>query len=77
MSFTQDDVNSLATKLAAADLSDGEQAVLDALVDAAGGEVAGFFYDEVEIHFRANVPGSLPDAWQPPQATYLKYELKN
>ena len=42
MDFTQDDIDSLAAKLAAADLTVGEQAALDALVDAAAGEVAGF-----------------------------------
>lgn len=42
MDFTQADIDSLATKLAAADLTDGEQAVMEALVDAAEGEVGGF-----------------------------------
>lgn len=42
MDFTQDDIDSLAAKLAAADLTEGEQAVMDALVDAAEGDVAGF-----------------------------------
>ena len=42
MAFTQADIDSLAEKLAAADLTEGEQAVMDALVEAAEGEVAGF-----------------------------------
>ena len=42
MDHTQADIDSLAEKLAVANLTDGEQAVLDALVDAAEGEVAGF-----------------------------------
>ena len=42
MDFTQADIESLAEKLAAADLTEGEQAVIDALVDAAEGDVAGF-----------------------------------
>lgn len=43
-SYTQDDIDSLAAKLAAAELTDGEQAVLYALVHAADGddEVDGF-----------------------------------
>lgn len=42
MEFTQSDIDSLAQKLAAADLTEGEQAVMDVLVDAAEGEVTGF-----------------------------------
>ena len=42
MDFTQGDIDSLAEKLAGAGLTEGERAVMDALVDAATGEVAGF-----------------------------------
>jgi hypothetical protein len=42
MDFTQADIDALAAKLAAADLTEGEQAVMAAAVDAAEGEVSGF-----------------------------------
>lgn len=43
MEFTGDDAMALADKLADLDLSEGERAALDALIDAAGSdEVAGF-----------------------------------
>ena len=41
MEYSQGDIDSLARKLAIADLTDGEIAVLDALVEAAEGEVGG------------------------------------
>ena len=42
MEYSQGDIDSLTTKLTIADLTDGEIAVLDALVEAAEDEVGGF-----------------------------------
>jgi hypothetical protein len=55
MDITQHDIDSLAAKLAGADLSAGEQAALTALVELAEGtddeEVAGFGFEAGAISF--------------------------
>jgi hypothetical protein len=78
MEISPETATALGEKLATLDLSEAEGALLTHLLREPS-EVEGFgnFYDEVEIHFRANVLGPLPARWKPEAEGYLKITMEN